>query len=102
MKKETWAIFISAMLFNSSNVCNICSVTVPSQVLGSCFVVIVEMHNKVAGILDVTEGVRILSNNNNNNSKASTYNNTNEFLPMAPSHIFQRNREAHTQHLKEF
>lgn len=97
MKKETWAIFISAMLFNSSNVCSICSVTVPSQVLGSCFVVIVGMHNKVAGILDVTEGVRILSNNNKN-SKARSYNNTSEFLPMTLSHILQRNREAHTQH----
>lgn len=56
------------------------------------------MHNKVAGVLDVTEGVRHLSrNSNNSNSKGSSYNKRSEILPIGPLYIFQTNGEAHTQ-----
>lgn len=74
------------------------TVTGPSKVLLPCFVVIVVMHNKVAGVLDVTEGVRHLSSNSNNsNSKGSSYNKRSEILPIGPLCIFQTNGEAHTQ-----
>lgn len=59
-------------------------VTGPSKVLVSCFVVIVVTHDKVAGVLDVTEGVRRLSNNNNSYTKGSSYNSRSEILPTAP------------------
>lgn len=53
MKTETRAVFITVTLFNSSDVWSICSVTEPFEVLDSCLVVIVVMHNEVPGILDI-------------------------------------------------
>lgn len=44
------------MLFNSSNAWSICSVTELFEELSPFLVVIVVMHNKATGILDITVG----------------------------------------------